>query len=107
MLMMIKPALPLLADHLAHKYWKSTHFQLVHKHDGNTHVHKEVSKIVDEGGKEKPATKIKYEVSDVCFVINQLAITFSTNWFLLPVYGYMSGYYSILYKDVPYQPPRC
>lgn len=99
--------MPLLADHLAHKYWKGSHYQLVHKHDGNAHVHKEISKLVQDGQKEKPASKIKCEVSDIYFIVNTPTLSLSKHPFVMPVYGYTPHSYSLLYQDIPYQPPRC
>jgi hypothetical protein len=64
MLMIIKPAVPVIMDTIAHKYWNESHYSTVHKHNGNAHVHSELKKAANDEKHESPSTKFNAETSD-------------------------------------------
>lgn len=53
-LLSIRPAVPLIMDQLAHRYYPQQHFRLVHAHGGKNHVHTEIQKSLKD---EMPGSK--------------------------------------------------
>lgn len=46
-LYVLKPVMPLIVDGLAHAFWRSVHIAIVHKVNGEEHVHYELRKAAD------------------------------------------------------------
>jgi hypothetical protein len=107
-LMVVKPVLPILADKLAHKYWGKSHFNLVHKHGGATHVHNEIGKLADDGPEEKSSTpKVKHVEYDVYCIISSPVETVCDARYTKPLYGAIPLFQPVIYPESIYQPPRC
>ena len=61
---MLRPAMPVIVDKLAHAFWANVHIATVHKHNGVEHVHYELRKMSEEDGKSKSALK-RHAIEDV------------------------------------------
>jgi len=63
-LLLLKPAMPVIMDGLAHAFWNNIHVAVVHKVNGVEHVHYELLKNAKELEKEKGSVKGKVAADD-------------------------------------------
>jgi hypothetical protein len=66
-LLLVKPALPVVADTFAHTFWKEKHMLTVHEVNGIFHMHNEMSRA-EKQEKEKHVTANSMDTYD-CIVI--------------------------------------
>ena len=52
-LFLLKPAMPVLMDKLAHTFWENVHIAVVHRINGKEHVHYELRKAAAGSEKDK------------------------------------------------------
>ncbi len=67
-LLLLKPVMPIIADNLAHTFWKNVHIAVVHKINGKEHVHYELRKMGAESQKDKSGFNTKASSEDVCLL---------------------------------------
>lgn len=72
-LMLLKPAVPVFADVVAHTFWEQQHMLTVHEVHGKFHVHYESIKVSGQGGQQKHNGNIKAETEDQLYVLPALA----------------------------------
>lgn len=58
-LFIFKPAMPFVADKIAHTFWENYHILTVHQVNGKFHVHLEMANDAKQSGKDKSAGIIK------------------------------------------------
>ena len=63
--LLLKPVMPILVDNMAHALWAKQHYQVMHKHGGKNHVHKEMQKIAkeDAGGSSEAKHKVQSDTT--------------------------------------------
>ncbi len=60
--------MPVLADGLAHTFWKNVHIAVVHKVNGKEHVHYELVRVGKDLDKEKSNGKAKAETESPSYL---------------------------------------
>jgi hypothetical protein len=76
-LMLMRPAMPFVADILAHTFWYSQHIATVHFENGKYHVHYQVMDESKKSFPEKDQRSIKSETSTSDHLITALEFNFS------------------------------
>ena len=103
--MIANPLLPVLRDHLAHHYWKESHFRIVHKHHGDAHVHNELKETGDIQ-KEQNTGKVKVEISEYhCILVPPFSYYRFAMTSIAPVCFFLVSCLKGYSKPL-YQPPR-
>jgi hypothetical protein len=101
---MFKPAMPLVADALAHTFWEQQHLMAVHEVHGQFHIHTELSKAAHQSDSEK-SNELKYEIVQYVHVtpsvfksnLNATAGSLCAAF----VYGHISGPYLYIISPPP------
>ena len=99
--------MPIMVDKLAHKYWQESHYNTIHKHDGNTHVHKELKKAAtEERDNTAPSSKIKVETSDY-YLPTEAIVHQQLNFYTAVIpFCFYHFYHSQLYPGEDIHPPE-
>ncbi len=103
---MIKPALPGMADALAHTFYELEHTNTVHKHNGQSHVHQEVIAFKKEAATNKTTPAPKSDISVQPHFASKVAC------YLLPlvsaqrIYATLHLFYSSASIFIKYPPPK-
>ena len=104
-LLMIKPILPVIADAMAHSFWKSQHILTVHEVNGKFHVHKELVKASKDDEKRKQHTGNKFENSDYVHV-PYAAISVVVFPATISIYATYKSNYTSFHVNSDYPPPK-
>ena len=104
--LMLKPVMPYIADGVAHILNYKDHIATVHAHNGNYHVHREVSDNVKNENSEKNTNSLKKEVSENDHIVNYKADVPNLQYTSLKYFAllYISVASIILNNDFP--PPK-
>ncbi len=102
---LVKPVLPIFLDVIAHTFHELEHTNTIHKHNGENHVHVEITATKKEET-NKNTTTHKIEVSANPHLLSKLLFDFS----ILPITQNLSSvfraYHLTAYLSIHYPPPR-
>lgn len=102
---LVKPVLPIFLDVIAHTFHELEHTNTIHKHNGENHVHVEITATKnEETNSNTPAHKI--EVSANPHLLCRLFFDFAIEKKLQDLNSVFHEYPSSLYILVDYPPPK-
>lgn len=100
-----KPVLPIITDLIAHGFNKSEHISTVHHHNGEHHVHQEITDAAGENEQHNTSTPKLSEP-----VTSHLAPQLSYNFFSICTHkqAYYTGMFNTIFTflDKFYPPPK-
>ncbi len=105
-LFMLKPALPVISDFLAHTFYKEIHLKIVHRLNGKEHVHYELCKLSKEGEKQKATGKWKADTSEVAVIANIVSIPQEVSNIISPVFCIVAPAFPTPCYDPDDLPPK-
>jgi len=105
-LLIFSPAMPVLADKVAHTFWEQEHLIAVHKIYGANHLHVEMEKAGRQADKEKSAGSSKSGSEEYLHILPGSLFTFSNGRFVKRTYLSFKVSYPVSCPDIDVPPPR-
>lgn len=106
-LVMMKPVLPVVADAMAHTFWKSQHMLVVHEVNGKFHVHTEMAQSAKQTEKEKHTNSYKIDLQDCLHVSIPFATAAAATYAATTIkHGTFLCQYPFAEKLMDYPPPQ-
>jgi hypothetical protein len=102
---LLKPALPVFADVLAHTFWEQQHLMTVHEEHGKFHIHYEVEQT-QQNSKGKSAGNYKYTSDETITVTGELSLVPPVTGFGKRIYRDHMCHYPVHFHYNDYIPPR-
>jgi len=96
-MMMFKPAVPLIADAIAHTFYEQQHIMMVHEVQGKFHIHQELGKAAHQSDSEK-SNEQKMETEQYVHV--------SPSIFKVTLDAQCCGNYLSFSNEIPFSPFR-
>ncbi len=102
---LVKPVLPIFLDVIAHTFHELEHTNTIHKHNGENHVHVEITATKKEETNSNTPTH-KIEVSANPHLLSKLLFDFSIQPITQNLSSLFRAYDLSAYLFVDYPPPR-